>query len=154
METPIRQVRVPEELWQQAKRAAAVQGTTTSALINRFLRDYVRAVLAKQQISRPKKRVYKRTGVMFLDAKVPFVKMPAENALLREQPIDPKRCKHIRVLDATFGTWCEDCGVLLEIDKSSTEFLQRLAGELQPPEESENNAANSGLSNSDETTAG
>lgn len=38
--TPIRTIRVPDEIWEQAQRKAAAEDTTVSALINEFLRQY------------------------------------------------------------------------------------------------------------------
>ena len=41
-ETPHRSVRVPDELWQDAKRAAADRGETVTDVILRALERYVR----------------------------------------------------------------------------------------------------------------
>lgn len=38
--TPIRTIRVPDEVWERAQRKAAEEDTTVSALINEWLRDY------------------------------------------------------------------------------------------------------------------
>ena len=39
--TPVRTLRVPDELWQAAKTKAATKGTTISAELNAFLRRWV-----------------------------------------------------------------------------------------------------------------
>ncbi len=49
--TPLRNVRVSDELWDAAKVRAAEDGTTVSALVNAFLQEYV---------DRPRPRVRKR----------------------------------------------------------------------------------------------
>jgi predicted DNA-binding protein len=38
--TPIRNIRVPDDIWQRAKARAAAQGTTVSDIIQEALRKY------------------------------------------------------------------------------------------------------------------
>lgn len=40
--TPVRGVRIPDEVWKSAQEAAGRQGTTVSAVINRLLRSWTR----------------------------------------------------------------------------------------------------------------
>lgn len=39
--TPLRSIRVPEELWQAVKLKAKVNGVTITSIISNALRDYV-----------------------------------------------------------------------------------------------------------------
>lgn len=49
--TPLRNVRVPDELWQAAMARAAKENTTLSALINEWLQWYVDQPAPKKRTS-------------------------------------------------------------------------------------------------------
>jgi hypothetical protein len=42
MPTPLRAVRVPDDIWERAQAKAAADDTTVSAVINDFLKEYAR----------------------------------------------------------------------------------------------------------------
>jgi hypothetical protein len=39
--TPVRHIRVPEDVWQAARAASAANGTTVAAVVNSKLREYI-----------------------------------------------------------------------------------------------------------------
>jgi membrane protein implicated in regulation of membrane protease activity len=47
--TPHRTIRIPDELWEAAKQAAAENGETVTVVVRRALRNYVRATERKRQ---------------------------------------------------------------------------------------------------------
>lgn len=42
MPTPVRHIRISDELWAAVAAAAAADGMTTAAVVNALLRDYIR----------------------------------------------------------------------------------------------------------------
>jgi len=42
MATPVRHIRISDELWAAVAAAAAADGMTTAAVVNALLRDYIR----------------------------------------------------------------------------------------------------------------
>lgn len=100
-----RNIRVSDELWEQAKRAAATNGTDVSKIIIRFLNDYVAATLAHQRNPAKQTRDY----VKFTSEHIPFVDLP-KRRVAKGSTVNKDKCTHIRLKYVAGLYWCVDCG--------------------------------------------
>lgn len=104
----IRTVYVDPKTWEEAKRAVEVNGTNISQAVNKFLKDYVRATIAYQQMPESMRKWKPR----FVDANKTYV--PISNRGQYDKPINPEFCTHISRKKTAFGIWCEGCATMVE----------------------------------------
>ena len=108
-ETPIRHIRVPDEVWEKARLIAAFHDTTVSAMVVEFLRK----VNYRGQI----KMTARNVSTDLLGKLPPPVRTGTPSALvgpkLKNSPkekIDPLVCDHPVLKTIPYGTFCTACG--------------------------------------------
>ena len=104
--TPMRALRVPDDIWDNAREVAAINDTSVSAMIVLFLkklhpgyRPYNTATSVARKVTGPKAVPKHLVATAFKPGHV-----------VKQVKVDKKTCTHPNIKTIPYGTFCVACG--------------------------------------------